>query len=101
MLAYWNSRSHPALQNIPYPEATSYDFASVASISVKCYKTAEGYEDTLHYSLSLSVGILIPPSCVPHLKFTLRDIAERAARVAAAAKDKPKHTIAITAVNRK
>ena len=28
----------------------SYDFASVASISVnlKCYKTAEGYEDTLH-----------------------------------------------------
>ena len=55
MLAYWNSRSHPALQNIPYPEATSYDFASVASISVKCYKTAEGYEDTLHYSLSLRV----------------------------------------------
>ena len=28
----------------------SYDFASVASTSVnlKCYKTAEGYEDTLH-----------------------------------------------------
>ena len=73
------------------------------AVSVKCYKTAEGYEDTLHYSLSLfvCVGILIPPSCVPHLKFTLRDIAERAARVAAAAKDKPKHTIAITAVNRK
>ena len=26
---------------------------SVASISVKCYKTAEGYEDTLHYNWQL------------------------------------------------
>ena len=36
----------------------SYDFASVASISVnlKCYKTAEGYEDTLH-SFCLSTAL--------------------------------------------
>ena len=37
----------------------SYDFASVASISVnlKCYKTAEGYEDTLHLTQRLSVAV--------------------------------------------
>ena len=33
-------------------------FASVASISVKYYKTAESYEDTLH--LENNLGILLP-----------------------------------------
>ena len=33
---------------------TSYEFASVASISVKCYKTAEGYEDILFIKLAFA-----------------------------------------------
>ena len=38
-------------KNISFLEAPANEFASVAaSISVKCYKTAEGYEDTLHIS---------------------------------------------------
>ena len=35
------------VSSIPFPGAPANEFT--ASISVKCYKTAEGYEDTLHF----------------------------------------------------
>ena len=58
-------------------------FASVASISVnlKCYKTAEGYEDTLHLKVESSLHKEVQPIYCHNSRAAGLQLLERLAAV--------------------